>query len=58
MKSQELLEKITKNKKNKIEKPVAILQLAEVFDEDDLSVHPLRMYAFFFNKIPYIHTEK
>lgn len=55
MKPQELLEKIPKNK---IEKPIAISQLAEVFDENDLSIHPLRMYAFFFNKIPHIYTEK
>lgn len=58
MKAKDLLNRIKENEKYREGESVAVSQLTEIFYSDSLHIHPLKMYAVIFNKIPHVYTEK
>lgn len=58
MKAKDLLERIKVKEKIRIGESISIAQLSEVFYPDSLHIHPLKLYAILFNKIPHILTKK
>jgi len=57
MKAKDLLNRIKENEKYQEGEAVAVSQLTEIFYSDSLHIHPLKMYAVIFNKIPHVYTE-
>lgn len=58
MKAKDLLNRIKENEKYLKGESILVSQLTEVFYLESLHIHPLKMYAVVFNKVPNVYTEK
>ena len=58
MEMKDLQSRVKRNDKYKVGESVAFSQLTEIFYEGSISVHPLKMYAVLFNRIPHVVTKE